>query len=73
MKSPYDPCVRISEKTLKPVHPAVNCTQGTKAPVDGECKTCPWNPAEQKRRLETGTFTRNKWGLLELHFKGAKA
>ena len=32
------------------------------------CKHCPWNPAEAKRRMETGHFVYNENGIRSLHF-----
>ncbi len=58
------PCVylRFSGRLgrLLPLRPAVDC--------GGDCGGCPWNPAEQKRRLALGVWRRGGDGLLRLCF-----
>lgn len=41
-------------------YPGVDCEMN--------CKHCGWNPAEAKRRLETGHFVYGENGLRSLHF-----
>ena len=45
---------------MLPLRPAVDCT--------GRCRACPWNPAEQARRLSRGVWRRGGDGLLRLCF-----
>lgn len=45
------------------LRPAVDCC--------GSCAGCPWNRAEQRRRLARGRWRRGADGLLRLHFPPA--
>ena len=47
-----------------PLRPAVDCA--------GDCAACPWNPAEQARRLALGLWRRDEAGLLGLRFPPAE-
>ena len=49
---------------LLPQRPAVDCA--------GDCAACPWNPAEQARRLALGLWRRDEKGLLGLRFPPAE-
>ena len=61
---PSRPCVflRFSRRLgrLLPLRPAVRCER--------DCLSCPWNGAEQQRRLREGVWRRGRDGLLRLHF-----
>lgn len=61
------PCarLRLSRRLGRrlPRRPAVDCA--------GVCAACPWNPAEQARRLAQGVWRRDKTGLLSLRFPPA--
>lgn len=61
------PCarLRLSRRLGRrlPRRPAVDCA--------GDCGACPWNPAEQARRLALGLWRRDKYGLLGLRFPPA--
>ena len=43
----HAPCVTFDSRG-KRVYPHIDC--------EWDCDSCPWNPAEQKRRIETRTF-----------------
>ena len=67
VRVPSRPCVffRFSKRLgrLLPLRPAVHCR--------GDCPSCPWNGAEQERRLRQGVWRRGGDGLLRLHFSPA--
>ena len=57
------PCAYFHEKARRVVAPAVDC--------DGKCKSCGWNPLEQKRRVSYG-FTDTPWGGKKIIFEEAE-
>ena len=55
-----EPCA-FTTYTGRKVLPAVDC--------DHNCESCGWNPAEARRRMETGVWVSTRAGL---HFKGVQ-